>query len=62
MARETRNWRELCWAIINEQDSEKFTELVHRLLVALEERKFEKPYSASDNTMPPPKQDRSCGS
>jgi hypothetical protein len=51
MAQETRNWRDLCWAIINEQNPEKVAELVQRLLVVLEDRKSKDWYSEEKNAI-----------
>lgn len=41
MAREEKNWRELCLAIASEQDSEKLADLGQRLLALLENSKPE---------------------
>jgi hypothetical protein len=38
MAREEKNWRELCGAIAAEEDSEKLAALAQRLLAVLEHR------------------------
>jgi hypothetical protein len=61
MAQETRNWRELCWAIVNEQDSEKLAELAQRLLAVLEERESEGPLSATNNAISWPNVNRFSG-
>jgi hypothetical protein len=37
MSQEKRDWRELCRAIVNEQDSDRLAELAKRLLTALDE-------------------------
>jgi len=39
MTLEESNWRELCRAIANEQDSEKLANLVQKLIAVLDERK-----------------------
>lgn len=41
MTKERRDWRELCAAVVNEQDPVKLLELMEELLDALGERKTE---------------------
>ena len=55
MTQEKKAWRELCWAIVNEQDSENLPDLAQRPLAVLDQRKSEDSFSTTNNALAWPK-------